>query len=93
MIGKRYALQNRYRISQQLPCPGFSVFLWSISYAIPFLLVASFLRVLPLDHSGQFCRLKQTPQCFCFNEYVSSRSFYNSTLEVRRFLILQLHTA
>ena len=31
---------------------------------IPFLLVASFLRVLPLNHSGQFCRLKQTPQCF-----------------------------
>ena len=41
---------------------------WSISSAIPYLLVASFLRVLPLNHSGQFGKLKQTPQCFCFDE-------------------------
>ena len=42
----------QYRISQQLSCRGFSVFVWSISSAIPFFVV-SFLRVLPLDHSGQ----------------------------------------
>ena len=41
---------------------------WSILTVIPFLLVVSFFRVLPPEHSGQFCRLRETPQCFCFDE-------------------------
>ena len=44
-----------------------------------FLLIVPFFRVLPLEHSGQFCRLRQTPQCFCFEEKLFSRSFWHST--------------